>query len=427
MSPKYPWPTQAQQIETLHIYRHLLREISYLPPAFSSTISSTVRNRFHSNRKPNPHDKKRIADARRGLRNIRLANHGDGPRMLKLMHKGFGRTGPRRWQLFEKLRSPEGVEDSDALEALTGDQLAQIEKSEDSMSQKEKDRQRRKEMVWPGQKIPSDSEKAARAARKADIKAKAEPTAHNANLSHRWLESWDRPKLTAFLKSQQEQQGHMGKGGVRWDHVDIRHTHETQFVPEETTWGKLPTQSLVRTKVAKYWIMQSAKILPPLGKGEWELLKKLSSGAQAKGEWQIPKRRTPARPLHKDYDEAESEDWDWERHASQKTRGFEPSTLVKSSKQLGHPTAPFTGPAPRNALPERWFRRQYQSIFLKSAYAEKNPNTLKDHYVWGKQRAYKARPAPHQMRLFEAPEKIRPPLVYLFKQAHASPLHSRFS
>ena len=409
MPHKYPWPSRSTSRETLHVYRALLREISYLPPAFAGAISSHVRLRFHADRYPSQHDKTRVSKAKRALRNIKLANNGDGERMLKLMHRGFGRTGLKRWQLFGKLTRSEGPQDSEALKASTAGETptqsqSEQKEPEEGLSAKEKQRQARENKVWPGQKGPTQSEKEAKSARKADIKAKAAPDPNNADLNHKWLDEWDRKKLRAFLESQKEQQHYVSNSGPNWD-VSIRNTSETRDVPEETSWGKPPTKQLVRTKVAKFWQSQQTKILPPLPKGEWDLLKKLAQGAQEdEAQWKLPSRRIPARPKDGSSNDGHvAEEWDWEAYATKKTRASEPGTFVKPSKRLGWVASPFTGETPRDALSPRWFRRQYQQILLKSAYTEKNPNTLQSKFIWGKQRAYNVKPAPHQSFLFEKP------------------------
>ncbi|KAK3323108.1 hypothetical protein B0T19DRAFT_442606 [Cercophora scortea] len=89
---------------TRHLYRHLLRESSYLPPIARSFIDGRITSRFRSHACDDlatigP----RIRNAHHGLRYLRAANAGDMDRMRRVLFWTFGRLGRRRRQLLDDL------------------------------------------------------------------------------------------------------------------------------------------------------------------------------------------------------------------------------------------------------------------------------------------------------------------------------------
>lgn len=346
-----PASVVPSNIPTLHLYRHLLREITYLPPAFSGIISDHVTHRFHQHAKQQTHVKKRLARARSGLRNIKAANHGDKKQMAALISKGFGRSGWRRYELVSHFVEAPGPNDSSSLEAL-------LETSKGAPNDKGP--------ASHGDGIPGNS----------DAK-------HASNSrSHAFLDKWDKPKLAQFLRSQRTVEEQTGKW-VSWDSRPIRSVDENSQVPEKNTWGKPPSEILVRAKQAKWWKRHADKMMPPLGKGEWDLLQRLSNGAQDEGEWEIPTRRTPAKLLSGDADQMEPV-WDWEDYATNPTAWIERPRMAIANRYLGESnSSPFAGKPHRNTVPGRWFRRTYGQTWQKTAHMEQDPNTLKYKFTWG--------------------------------------------
>ena len=102
----------------LYLYRHLLRECSYLPPAWRETITSAIRGRFRRHRRKDPRAKAHRAGAFNALRSLRAANGGDKIVMERFIQRGLGRSGQRRRQLLDPFLRSQGPTDSDALDAL---------------------------------------------------------------------------------------------------------------------------------------------------------------------------------------------------------------------------------------------------------------------------------------------------------------------
>lgn len=358
-------PLVPSTLPTLHVYRQLLREASYLPPALSPYISGYIRRRFHQHKVQDNHQQKRISRAREALRTIRAANYGERRNMTRLVLKAFGRQAVRRRELmgdFVYNQDQAQAVDSKALGALLDRTIDEIDTSETKLKDT-KHKDSKKGRMYP------------------------------------FLDNWDRKKLRKLLDSQSSQQKKINGGFIEGQ---IRSTNELSVVPKKNVWGNVPATRLVRSKMGRWWKRQSSKIMPPLGKGEWDLLKRLSQGAQNQEEaWKIPQRRTPARPLS-DETAAELDDTDLDRYASEATAQIENRRLSRTRRYYGTSDPNPYGNTPRGAdqRSARWFRRVYQQTWHLTPHMEQNPNTLAYTFTWGKPRATTA-PTQRQMIFFE--------------------------
>ncbi|KAG5929216.1 hypothetical protein E4U53_002507 [Claviceps sorghi] len=351
-----PWHPLPPVLKPLQLYRHLLREASYLPPAFRKTIDSTIRKRFHNNRKDGSHTKKRLAKAMSSLRTLRAANSGDKDAMQGLLMKGFGRTANRRRELMTQLVKPQGPADSQALESLLDQTSAPS---------------------------TADQKPAAAAASKTSEGGESEGDDGSRKLKHSFFERWDQVKLLQFLRSQKQQQM-ATKDSTSWPGTFVKSINPDQHVPKTNIWGKPPAASLVRAKRAQWWKRNADKIMPPLGKGEWALLQDLSQGTQEAGEWAIPARRPHA--LVESTSEAgiPGGRWDWEAHAAAPAARVEQPRTASRHRRTGlHDSGPYGGTLGRNDLSSRWFRRVYNRTWQVTPKMEQDPNTLCYSFQWG--------------------------------------------
>ncbi|KAK2069947.1 hypothetical protein P8C59_004487 [Phyllachora maydis] len=126
-----PRPPAALRISTIHLYRHLLREATYLPPPARPYIFGRIREQFHRHRRyrpppppppadahhhnsknparrpqPGPTTPRHLRQARHALRHLRAANAGDLRRMRHVLQLVFGAVGPRRRELVAELVAP---------------------------------------------------------------------------------------------------------------------------------------------------------------------------------------------------------------------------------------------------------------------------------------------------------------------------------
>ncbi|RDA92824.1 hypothetical protein CP533_0769, partial [Ophiocordyceps camponoti-saundersi (nom. inval.)] len=350
-----PWFPVPPTLSTVGLYRHILREASYLPPAFRSNIVEIIRHRFRNNRSRGSHVKRRIYRARNVLGRLRAANSGDTTAMSKLIMLGFARSGSLRRELMSQFVKPQGPSDSQALETLIDDK---IEKMEGKMGEAE-----------------------------AAIKVRKP--------KNDFFTRWDRPKLLKLLKSQKQQQV-LGKMASNWPAAEIKSFDEDQFLPATDIWGKPTSEILTRAKRAKWWKLTASKILPPLARGRWELLGQLSEGAQDSKEWEVPTRRRPV-----DATDAAVQ-WDWRAFASQPADVIRrPKSWYNQRRSGQKDTGPHGLRQRKDYIPSRWYRRQYNRTWVATATMDQNANTLRYSVSWG-QVASRAAPATTaQLEIFQ--------------------------
>lgn len=359
-------PAVPISLPTLHVYRQLLREAGYLPPALSPHIAAQIRHRFHQHDDDgDTHLQKRLSRARNALRVIRAANHGDSDSMTSIILKAFGRRATRRRELMADLvQHPEQPADSQALSALL-DQAIDQTKSTGAVPENDEHHGRRE-----GQKFP-------------------------------FLDKWDKKKLQRLLMSQQSQEKDLAASGLYKG--NIKNVNENAIVPKMNSWGRKPHPEHVRSRQARWWKRSSSKILPPLGKGEWDLLKRLSEGAQGREEaWRTPARRLSARLLSGEA-AADAADMELDRYATEPTAQIENRKVSKWRRYYGTNDANPFGNKPREASQrsDRWFRRAYQKGWHLTPHMQQDPNTLAYKFTWGSPKPQSIAPTERQMLMFE--------------------------
>ncbi|KAG5979792.1 hypothetical protein E4U55_004750 [Claviceps digitariae] len=370
-----PWHPLSRSLEPLQLYRHLLRETSYLPPAIQKTIESTIRKRFRNHRPHGEHTKQRLAKARYSLRTLRAANSGDKKAMQKLLLRGFGRAGNRRRELMAEVVKPQGPANSQALESL----LDQTSASGTTEQQQ-----------CPTAAL-NTSDQGASMAEDSSRKPK-----------NSFFERWDRDKLLQLMRSQKQQQSST-KNSTSWPGQLIRKTNPDQQLPKMNAWGKPATAILLRAKLASWWRRNAEKLMPPLGKGEWDLLQRLSKGGQDTDEWAVPARRPHGLTRSASKAVIPSDDqWDWVAYASASTARVEnPRTRLQRRRTGLHDSGPYGGRLSRNELSSRWLRRAYNRTWQLTPMMEQEPNTLRYIFKWGGTGPEMPSATTSQMHIFE--------------------------
>ncbi|KAL7795114.1 hypothetical protein V8C37DRAFT_44338 [Trichoderma ceciliae] len=360
--PPYPLPTSPSPAQ---LYRHLLRECSYLPPAFRAQIASIIQDRFYRHREHDTRAKAHLARAYTALRTLRAANSGDKAAMESLIFKGFGRSGSRRRELMAQFVIPQGPKDS-----------ATLEKALDSADR--------------GNGATTDSALPTQASAESGARAKKA-----------FFDKWDQAKLLRILKSQRQQQTDT-KGTASWPGASVKTLDPDQFIPKETIWGNPPGENLKQTKRAHWWRRNADKIMPPLGKGEWDMLKQLSGGGQERGEWMIPERRTLARPLAATTEAMAQAKWDWECYATKPAAIVEKPKSLKQQRRTGQKDGSPYGVKDRDRnLSARWFQRAYMRAWQLTPTMAQDPNTLKYSFTWGSIQSRVPPAAKHQLEIFQ--------------------------
>ncbi|KAH6889290.1 hypothetical protein B0T10DRAFT_49553 [Thelonectria olida] len=331
----------------LAIYRHLLRECSYLPPTWSHTIVSAIRGRFRQHRKYDTRQEKHRAHAYQFLNTLRSANEGNRGVMQNLMRKALARTGPRRRTLMNKLVLRDGPSDSDALEALLNTRKTLKDISE-----------------WTTETAESTSKPA--------FGRTSRPPKSAFHLK------WDKSKVLRLLRSQQSQQG-----DDYWIHKPIRHLNEDQFVRKETIWGTPTGKRVIWKRQGQFWRKAASKMMPPLKKDEWELIGRLCTAQDFDSDSTVPVRRTPAKLIN---DKQNSEDmgWDWEGYARYGANNVESRKSAKRSQRTGQEdTGPYSKSKSAREIGSRWYRRAYARVWKITPAMEQDPHSLKHKITWG--------------------------------------------
>ncbi|KAG6112425.1 hypothetical protein E4U31_000003 [Claviceps sp. LM219 group G6] len=382
------WHPVPLSLKPLQLYRHLLREASYLPPAFRKVVDSTIQKRFHDHKRKDALLTKRLAKAKSSLRMLRAANSGDKDAMQNLVMKGFGRTGLRRRDLMSEFVRPQGPGDSEALESL-------LAESPVSSTAQETPTQETPTQETPAQETPAQ-----------ETPAQETPAQEKARSSkNAFFEKWDTPKLLKLLHSMKQQQG-ATKSSTSWHKGTLKAINPEQFVPETNIWGKPPAACVVTAKRAHWWRRMAEKMMPPLGKGEWELLEQLSQGRQDAGEWAIPSRRPLALTRQsKGMSKSKagtSNHWDWEAYIARPTANVERQRSRALRRRSGlQGSGPYAGHELSKEVSGRWFRRVYNRAWQISSKMEQDPNTLNYKFEWGRAMPKLPSAIPLQMQIFE--------------------------
>ncbi|KAK4040689.1 hypothetical protein C8A01DRAFT_15512 [Parachaetomium inaequale] len=314
----------------LHLYRHLLRETSYLPPLARPSVHKQIRNRFERDsgydQDKNP---KHIRQGHHELRALRAANSGDLVRMRRVLLRAFGRIGRRRRELVSHLVQRD---------------------------------------------TPTNTEELAKY---------AEALAGNyKNLD--WLDEWDVEKLRMYARSQLQ----AGLNNPPKAPITDNQTAPEKILPTENAWGRPLPKKLARTKLKKMWKSLAEKIMPPLPKKEWETLKAIVQGT-VQGPWLPPPRRPLARGMSENAQPQEGQAWAWQSYAIKPVAVVDLPTNRKNKLLSGavDDNTPTGDPDPvgcHKYTPRAW-RRMLGTIWQLSATMTKKPEGDGSCITWGKQ------------------------------------------
>ncbi|KAK0620656.1 hypothetical protein B0T14DRAFT_430128 [Immersiella caudata] len=322
----------------LHLYRHLLRESSYLPPIVRTVIDGRIKERFcrRQHDEWEKHIKTAMRRGRHELRALRAAVAGDLPRMRKVVLTAFGRMGFRRRQLMDVLAKRE--------------------------------------------ETPAEPTTAADGAVRLDKHAEKEIPA--AEREEDWLDRWDLPKVVAFARSQARSCEQSNRPGAPLQAKQLNFEAE---IPKTDIWGRPLAKKLKRIKVRKGWGRIAERILPPLPAREWDMLSDLASGKGIDPKWAYAHRRTLARSLTGL--EEDPHPWKWKAYATKPVSIVDHQLSMKNkllSGSLGDGT-PWGDPEPRDVhrwTPRLWKRLLFQTFRL-CAKMQRKPDGKGWDIVWG--------------------------------------------
>ncbi|KAK0642153.1 hypothetical protein B0T16DRAFT_334005 [Cercophora newfieldiana] len=327
-------PLRIPRPETpLHLYRHILRESSYLPPFARSIVDGRIRARFRRHQR----DECAKTAIRRGnheLRALRAAVAGDLPRMYRLMFECFGRNGWRRRELMDELVRKDAPSDSDELEKYAEEKHAAL----------------------------------------------ASPPQHRPD----WLDHWDVDKVMAFARSQVnccEQNNRPGQE-LTGKHLVLEHPQ----TPKTDIFGRPLPKNRVRANLRRAWKKIAERILPPLPPAEWDMLRDLASGKGIDPKWAYTHRRALAKSASGV--EGDPQPWKWEVYVVRPVALVDHQVSKKNKLLSGalDDSSPNGDLEPLNChrwTPQLW-KRMLAQIWRLSAKMEKKPDGKGWDIVWGK-------------------------------------------
>ncbi|KLO96522.1 uncharacterized protein LW93_13624 [Fusarium fujikuroi] len=424
----------------LHLYRHILREASYLPPAIRPEVTHRVRTRFRSHRKYDRHQNKHRATAANFLRRLRAANSGKQTLMEDLIMDAFGRTGARRRSLLSHFIQLEPPSNSDALEALI--QGVEVHEKPPEMAELEATKLQNDSSSPKPAETATGSQNSTNSSKDTnETPGNGEEPKTKANLVRKgpkplqpaFYAKWDTEKLRKLLRSQREVQQ---SSRLSWPHRDIKSLQPDSKVPAQTIWGKPPTPNIYQAKRAKFWKRISDKTMPPVGKDEWDLLGRLSSGAQQEDQWKVPERRPVAKPSRGAT--TKSDAWDWEGYASRPAPQVGRQSRLSAYALVGRDTEkhPYQPKFNHQEYSPRWYRRTYQRVWQFTPKMDPNSKPDRLKYIWGALTTPAVPPTKAQLAIFEGADskgkKLEPPsrsqrAPYSQSRTAANPLETQKS
>ncbi|KAF2014254.1 hypothetical protein BU24DRAFT_463059 [Aaosphaeria arxii CBS 175.79] len=254
MPPPYPRQYTPSNLKSLHLLRALLRETTYLPDANARSFfhryiitrfktyqpreCAVPTNRLGSKykRRPTSVIEARTPDVQRkahkALNYLRRANTGEPTSLWKVLLFTYGRLGPRRYKLMQKIL----VEDVPDKEGL----LPPLQR-----------------MYYSGKGYLQFFDAP------MEVKKKANETSkHSISISKRY------PRLRAVLASQLANEVSLGPT-----------IKQGQLItPVNNVWERPMPVRRARNDVKRWYARTMARILPPLPTREWEELEFLAMG-----------------------------------------------------------------------------------------------------------------------------------------------------
>ncbi|KAI8959922.1 hypothetical protein F5Y11DRAFT_286380 [Daldinia sp. FL1419] len=333
----------------LHLYRHLLREATYLPLLCRPWVTERIQARFRDCRqKPDP--KPHIKDAHHYLRYIRSANTGDVNRMLRLCYFATGRIGKRRRILGRTELSSDPPSNSAELE---------------------------ERVTFPNGK----------------------PRAPD------WLDNWSEEKIMAIAASQHQHQGKNLPFNMR------RNVDPERTIPKENCFGRPLTAKLARNKRKKHWVSILRQLLPPLPRGEWDQLGAIARGEADAKYYTMPPRRRVAQSLSTSHDASKPIWTDFvtkpirslERGSSRRMKSL---SGREDEDPRGHGR-----PIGVRVLGRRRLRRSlYVGVWQASPIVEKNPRSKKWSITWGHSEQPISKPRKKDLQFFQGINQAGAPM-----------------
>ncbi|KAI0875912.1 hypothetical protein GGS24DRAFT_453313 [Hypoxylon argillaceum] len=356
---------------TLHLYRHLLRESTYLPVLCRPWITARIKQRFRDRREKQPVTPY-VKQAHASLQFMRSANAGHVRRLERLCLMATGRVGKRRRILATSQLGNSLPTDTAELEQS---RLAAVRETSSSNH-------------TPGARYARDDDDAAIAA------AAAAPSSHKPD----WLENWSLDMITAIAKSQHAQQT------SNWPQTMRRGLDTKHILSGKNCFDRPYGPKLLRNKLKKHWAGVLHQLLPPLPQGEWDHLASLVKGDANVPELVIPTRRPVAQSLQDSNPDLASSEWDWSQHVLKPARVIERGSSRQRKSLTGKEDQDPRGhgtPIGTRVIGPRKLQRIYGRIWTMSPIIKKPPGKRNWSVSWGQNERMISAPATKDLPFFE--------------------------
>lgn len=355
MPLQLPHPDSA-----IHLYRHLLREATYVPPYCRSWVTERIRSKFRDERRPNIHK------AHQSLRYLRSANSGHINRTRHLCFLASGRLGKRRRLLASSSLAKKPAEDSETLE---------------------------KTPLFP----PATANGKGINAAASGSNRKPHP---DEPLIESWLDNWNVEKIKAVAGAQ-----------VRSPNTDwpkqMRKTYDpASALPKKNAWGKPFKPQVIKRKEQKHYAKVLSDLMPPVPQGEWDLLQALSLGEAEAKIFDVPTRRpiatTPVAAPNSSKNTVH--EWNWEAYVTKPVRAVERgNSRVYKSLSGAHDTDPRGQGRPigvKSFKPRRLRRSVYSRVWEATPVVEKVKGKGKFQVTFGAARRVLSPAATSDLQFF---------------------------
>ncbi|KAL2193966.1 hypothetical protein P885DRAFT_71765 [Corynascus similis CBS 632.67] len=330
----------------LHLYRHLLRESSYLPPLARLSADKQIKARFRRDKEDKDKCAKHIRDGLHELRVLRAANAGDMARMRRVLLRAFGRIGRRRRDLVSRLVQRDTPTNTQELAKYVAEMTPLAEKYK----------------------------------------------------THDWLDGWDVEKLRTFALSQIN----ASLNNSPKMPITINQITPEKKLPKENSWGRPLPVKLARTKLKNLWKSAADKIMPPLPVEEWKSLQAIVEGTAQQG-WLPSPRRTLARGISESAHG--SRGWDWQSYAVKPVAVVDRPANRRNKLLTGvvDDNTPTGDPRPIGChdYTTRAWRRMFSYIWNLSATMRKRPDGKGWDIAWGKLDQQAASTTPGMVEFFK--------------------------
>ncbi|KAK2773680.1 hypothetical protein CKAH01_13480 [Colletotrichum kahawae] len=387
-------------IRPLHVYRHLLRATTYFPLICRPYLEDWVKDAFRRERAraasaeaklPNlrrDHGREReehflrtkaLFEGKRKLRTLNAARMGDTERFRKVLWLVFGKLGRRRRELMADFvkKQPDPPLDIQELEKKI--QLIDIERDIQKAEKLEKLK-----------RIPPTRRVFDRTDPTPWVRQKLSPIEAN----------WDIKKLTQFYSSQKTHQ--LDTQSFCWPRTKLESFRPERHVPEKDIWGRETAAQRKTKKVRLWWKRTADKLVPPVERNEWDILRSIATGDAPAVLWKLAPRRPVAV-------KKEQEDFPWSAYASIPVREIERPRSRKRSRLTGKTDdGPYSRTHQRvREVPysDRKLRREFSMIWQASSYVEEGNSDAKGRhrrrFVWGDTLASPPTASGPQLGIFE--------------------------